>query len=248
VDRRALGFAIVAGAVIWWLLSRNAPRIVAEGQGMASGDWPLDPGQSLAGELDTFAPIAGSSDAPGDWLGGLDLWRDRASSGARAMPPGHALHIPQGDEVPFYDDAGRAIGWYSESAGRLSALTDYVDQASESYGVRPELINAVIQVESGGNPGAQSATSSARGLMQVTRAAAIDVGADYDRLFDPQAGIDAGTAYLAGLIAEFGERDGVRAYYAGPGNIRREREGRGNAAILADADRYAERVLGRATT
>ena len=121
------------------------------------------------------------------------------------------------------------------SSGTWSALA--ID-AGTRYGIRPELVEKIIAKESSGNPTARNPTTSARGLMQVTKAAAIDVGADWDSLDDPAANVEAGTAYLALMVGEFGEYDGVRAYHAGPGTIRRGT----NAALLAQADAYAAAI------
>lgn len=129
-----------------------------------------------------------------------------------------------------FTPAGFSVGGASQLA------TD----AGTRYGIRPELIDAIIQKESGGNATARNPTTSARGLMQVTKAAAADVGADWDSLDDPALNVDAGTAYLALMVGEFGEYDGVRAYHAGPGTIRRGT----NAALLAQADAYAAAVFG----
>lgn len=138
-----------------------------------------------------------------------------------------------GGDPSSYTPAGFTFG---DGAGSWDQLA--ID-AGTRYGIRPELIAAIIQKESGGNPTARNPTTTARGLMQVTKAAAADVGADWDGLDDPAANVDAGTAYLALMVGEFGEYDGVRAYHAGPGTIRRGT----NAALLAQADAYAAAVF-----
>lgn len=89
------------------------------------------------------------------------------------------------------------------------------------YGVRPELIAALIDVESGWNPGALSARG-AMGLMQLMPETARRFGAR-----DPweiEQNIAAGTRYLAALLWEFhGDlRLVAAAYYAGEGRIGRE--------------------------
>lgn len=57
------------------------------------------------------------------------------------------------------------------------------------------LIEAVVLVESGGDPAAIS-SAGAVGLMQVTPAAAEDVGIDPERLIDPEINLRAGVGYL----------------------------------------------------
>ncbi|MBP7339652.1 lytic transglycosylase domain-containing protein [Niveispirillum sp.] len=90
-------------------------------------------------------------------------------------------------------------------------------------------IRAVIQVESGGDPGAVS-PKGALGLMQLmpnTWAEMSDrhgIGSD---VFDPAANIMAGTAYLAEMRDRFGYPGLFAAYNAGPARYQAHlREGR----------------------
>lgn len=85
--------------------------------------------------------------------------------------------------------------------GRYSGI---IHSASNSYGVEENLIKAIIQVESGGDPTAVS-PSNAIGLMQLKPAlAGVDVYRHKGRygmpsvreLQDPHANIDMGTNYL----------------------------------------------------
>ncbi|WP_136418632.1 lytic transglycosylase domain-containing protein [Herbaspirillum sp. ST 5-3] len=94
--------------------------------------------------------------------------------------------------------------------------------ASSQYGVPASLIHAVIQKESGYNPGARS-VKHARGLMQITPETARFVGVhNSKRLYDPQTNINAGTAYLKYLIANHATVDeALAAYNSGPGNVRK---------------------------
>jgi len=95
-------------------------------------------------------------------------------------------------------------------------------------------------VESAGNPDAQAKTTSARGLMQITRAAAEDIGTPYELLFYPEENILTGTEYLARLIAQNdgNERRGVMAYYAGHGTINDGKE----TQLDHDEETYADKV------
>ncbi|KFK93504.1 MULTISPECIES: transglycosylase SLT domain-containing protein [unclassified Serratia (in: enterobacteria)] len=90
-----------------------------------------------------------------------------------------------------------------------------IEEAAAQYGVDEKLITAMIQVESGFNPGAVS-QSNAIGLMQL-KASTAGCDAyrykgkrgcpDDDDLRDPQINIDLGTAYLASLQRQLGGID-----------------------------------------
>ncbi len=116
----------------------------------------------------------------------------------------------------------------------------FIQAAAQQYGVRPELIRGVITTESSWNPNARAKTTSASGLMQMTKAACQTVGFDWNSMADPQTAIMAGTAYLAWCIGQMGgdEQAGVQAYFEGVGNARK-----GDASPLAQAAQvYSDKV------
>lgn len=94
--------------------------------------------------------------------------------------------------------------------------------ASSQHGVPAGLIHAVIQKESGYDPGATS-HKQARGLMQLTPDTARFVGVGRAHsLYDPRINIHAGTAYLKYLMQTHTTFDSLlAAYNAGPGNVRK---------------------------
>jgi soluble lytic murein transglycosylase-like protein len=96
-----------------------------------------------------------------------------------------------------------------------------VRQYAAHYRVPPELIAALIDVESRWNPQAVS-NKGAMGLMQLMPATARRFGA-FDP-FNPEQNIAAGTRYVTTLMWEFhGEiRLVAAAYYAGDRGIARE--------------------------
>jgi hypothetical protein len=100
-----------------------------------------------------------------------------------------------------------------------------VDAASRKYGVPPEYIRSVMQVESSGRPDAVS-RAGAGGLMQLMPATYAEVakreGLGGDR-FDPTNNIFAGTAYLRQNNDRFGGdwSKTFAAYNAGPSRVER---------------------------
>jgi soluble lytic murein transglycosylase-like protein len=105
------------------------------------------------------------------------------------------------------------------------------------YRVPPELIAALIDVESRWNPRAVS-DKGAMGLMQLMPATARRYGANHP--FDVEENIAAGTRYVTALMWEFhGDMRLVSAaYYAGDRWIARERLNYNNPDVVA----YVEQV------
>ncbi len=101
-----------------------------------------------------------------------------------------------GAETP---DARRAASWLARSTDYDAAIA----RAAQTANVRPELVRAVIVVESGFNPRAIS-RRGAIGLMQLLPTTARRYGAF--NAFDPEQNIRAGALYLSDLIARFGEK------------------------------------------
>ena len=117
------------------------------------------------------------------------------------------------------------------------AATGFVRQYAAHYGVPPELIAALIDVESGWNSRAIS-NKGAMGLMQLMPKTARRFGAF--KPFDVEQNIAAGTRYVTALMWEFhGDlRLVAAAYYAGDRDISRKRLSYSDPKVVA----YVEAV------
>jgi soluble lytic murein transglycosylase-like protein len=112
--------------------------------------------------------------------------------------------------------------------------------AARKHGVDPNLVLAVVGVESGFQPGAVS-HKGAQGLMQLMPATARDLGVT-DPL-DPAQNLDGGTRYLRQLVALYGGDLGkaLAAYNAGPGAVKRH----GGVPPYRETHHYIAKVLKR---
>jgi soluble lytic murein transglycosylase-like protein len=130
----------------------------------------------------------------------------------------------------------------------LAALPDdaqgHVHQASARYGLDPQLVSALIYVESRGHAQARS-PKGALGLMQIMPGTGKRYGVSKPAsLLDPAINVDAGVRYLRDLMSMFpGRLDlTLAAYNAGEGAVIRH----GNRIPpYAETQTYVRKILER---
>lgn len=130
-----------------------------------------------------------------------------------------------------------------EVLGPMAAGTDVRALAiatARRHGLDPNLVLAVVAVESGFQPDAVS-HKGAQGLMQLMPATARELGVT-DAL-DPAQNLDGGTRYLRMLVARYGGDLGkaLAAYNAGPGAVKRH----GGVPPYRETHHYIDKVLKR---
>ena len=151
------------------------------------------------------APAAAQIYSWRDANGNLVLSNKRP--GATAPLPSYA--VPKAEGVR----ATRSV-----VSSRARAYDDLISEHSRNHGVRPDLVRAVMQVESGFNPYARS-PKGAMGLMQLMPSTAKQYGVK--NAFNPAENVRAGVAYLRELLDRYDNKEelALAAYNAGPGAV-----------------------------
>jgi len=147
-------------------------------------------------------------------------------------------------QVPTYEVFGsKAIR--ATTPLRISPKSLQYDRAIEEHasrnGLSPDLVRAVIQVESAFNPNAVS-SKGAMGLMQLMPATATEYGVRNP--FHPEQNIGGGVAYLKHLLNRYDNKIelALAAYNAGPGNV----EKYGDVPPFSETQSYVKRITGAA--
>jgi soluble lytic murein transglycosylase-like protein len=95
---------------------------------------------------------------------------------------------------------------------------ELIASMSEAHGVNPNLVRALIQVESGYRVRAKS-RKGAMGLMQLMPSTAREY--KVRNPYDPKSNIAAGVKHLKGLIDRWGVELALAAYNAGEGAVKK---------------------------
>ncbi len=123
-----------------------------------------------------------------------------------------------------YPQSAVAIARIAGVDGQMLVREGWPLAETPPAGLEPAVALGIMRQESSFDPTAISG-AGAEGLMQLmpgtARKTSRDDGIAYDNLFDPTQNMALGTAYLAGLIQQFGDclPLAIAAYNAGPQNV-----------------------------
>lgn len=126
-------------------------------------------------------------------------------------------------------------------SSKSEQFDDTITRHARDNGLSPDLVRAVIQVESAYDQFAVS-PKGAMGLMQLMPATATEFGVQNP--FHPDQNIGAGVKYLKQLLTRYDNKIelALAAYNAGPGNV----EKYGDVPPFAETQNYVKKVTSAA--
>jgi len=149
-----------------------------------------------------------------------------------------AWHFSNVPTDPRYGLASRSRHISPHVPRNYAKYEEIISEAATHYGLDPDLISAIIQIESGWIPDARS-SKGAIGLMQLMPETSSNLAVSNP--FDPKANIRGGTKYLRQLIERFRGNLvlALAAYNAGPGKVERYK----GIPPYPETRRYVRKVL-----
>jgi hypothetical protein len=152
---------------------------------------------------------------------------------------GHKVYVNTGETNTRVDWMTRGFRSSStDSSNRVSEEIDrLVEQTASRHQVDPELVRAIVRVESGYDPKAVS-NKGAMGLMQLIPSTAQRFGVANP--FDPKQNLEGGVNYLKYLLDMFGGdlSLSLAAYNAGEHTVQRS----GGIPAISETQNYVRKV------
>lgn len=212
-----------------FLLIRNRIGLVGEGDlKVASVTKDLTVSKQVEGEALTGKAASQTQQ------GTMAVLKENMRDAGKALASALLVSIVTIDSKPVIIQDGRVIPY--DKSDRILRWSKEIQQASQKYGVAPEIIAAIMEQESGGNPRAVS-RAGAIGLMQLMPTTAEWLGVNP---YDPAQNIDGGAKYISLMLDQFGNLpQALAAYNAGPSNVIN-----GRYLYISETQNYIRRVPG----
>jgi soluble lytic murein transglycosylase-like protein len=122
------------------------------------------------------------------------------------------------DEVPYPEPEAAVAAELQQAIPQSTPYGELIASMSEAHGVDPNLVRALIQVESGYRARARS-PKGAMGLMQLMPSTAREY--KVNNPYDPKSNVAAGVKHLKSLIDRWGVELALAAYNAGEGAVKK---------------------------
>src|SRR5579863_182321 len=238
--RKNLQLALMASPVIATFLSFTTPYVQAEAGTTAPITSTDDNGRKVY--VNESFPVVSSkrSEAPARrnslafWSTTEHRWKPVPSANVRAARSAAAEVNQYLGEQPGENTSQGFVRGKSFSPRDIDAA---IDQAASRHNVDPNLVRAVIKVESNFNPNAVS-RKGAVGLMQLMPQTARQL--NVTNPFDPQQNVDAGVRHLKQLMENYGGdvKLTLAAYNAGQGAVARS----AGVPHFAETRNYVNRI------
>ncbi|MDA0710951.1 MAG: lytic transglycosylase domain-containing protein [bacterium] len=136
--------------------------------------------------------------------------------------------------TPAAKPAFSGVNLESDILDKIEQYEPYIRHYSRIHQLDPNLVRAVIYVESAGDPDAVS-REGAMGLMQLMPTTADEMGVKSP--YEPGQNIFGGTRYLSRMLEQFGSLDlALWAYNAGPEGVKRKQ-------LPSETRRYIPKVM-----
>src|SRR3984957_9403471 len=248
--RKRLQIALMASTLAATFLSLTPPLRAAEGGEGASEKITASDEHGRKIYVNEAVPAraarrAQTSDSPKRklmyWSSKENRWKPVPSAGAASMRAARSAAAEVSDFLGHESNQSAAAkivaANFRGTAATAADIDSAIEQAAARHNVDPNLVRAVVKVESNFNPNAVS-RKGAMGLMQLMPSTARQL--KVKNPFDPEQNVDAGVRQLKQLLESYGGdiKLTLAAYNAGAGAVARS----SGVPHFAETQNYVRRI------
>src|SRR5271166_762461 len=247
--RKRLQIALMASTVAATSFFSTTPQLCAEnGEGSPQKITTSDEHGRKVYVNDSVTSAAAHTEEPQTPRRSLMYWSSKENRWKPVPPPNAAsmraarsaaAEVSQylGHESSQSAAAKIAAANFGSAVATTGDIDSAIEQAAARHNVDPNLVRAVVKVESNFNPNAVS-RKGAMGLMQLMPSTARQL--KVNNPFDPDQNVDAGVRHLKQLLENYGGdvRLTLAAYNAGSGAVARS----SGVPRYAETQNYVRRI------